>query len=214
MTLIPYAGNATQGPKGRLAEAAAVSLRSQNRLLRMKLDTAESAVSLISLQLKRANARTAELERILAAIRNAIPQFAEPKHHRIPISQIVAACARHFGVSIGGVMGQSRGRTLINPRHAAAYLAHELSGESSVVVGRYLGDRDHTTILHAIARVKKLLVVGGPFAESVSAIRANLEKHGALTNPPGAPPGAAAVTRPPEPAAAPFLLPKDEIAGA
>lgn len=63
--------------------------------------------------------------------------------------EVIAEIARHYGVTYDDVVGRSRKRTVIKPRRLAAYVLVS-RGNSNAQVGRWLGGRDHTTVIFAI----------------------------------------------------------------
>jgi len=77
-----------------------------------------------------------EVERI-----NALPLPLTP-------GAIIAAVAATYGVTTADLIGKSRRRVFSFPRMAAAYVLIQ-RGNSASQVGRFLGGRDHSTILHA-----------------------------------------------------------------
>ncbi len=69
---------------------------------------------------------------------------------------VVLKVAAAFDVKPRDLRGTSRLRTVLLARHVAIYLAHEIGKESLPVIGRAFG-RDHTTVLHAVRKVRELV---------------------------------------------------------
>lgn len=61
---------------------------------------------------------------------------------------------RRYSVSRAAIIGPRRDAKIIWIRHLAMWLARHSSGQSSVVVARLFGDRDHTTVLNSLKRVE------------------------------------------------------------
>jgi chromosomal replication initiator protein len=55
------------------------------------------------------------------------------------------------------------------------YLAKQLTSRSLPEIGRRFGNRDHTTVMHAVARVSDLMNHDAAFAEDVELLRRMLE---------------------------------------
>jgi chromosomal replication initiator protein len=55
------------------------------------------------------------------------------------------------------------------------FLAKQLTSKSLPDIGRHFGDRDHTTVMHAVARVTDLISKDTAFAEDVELLRRMLE---------------------------------------
>ena len=79
-------------------------------------------------------------------------QGIEPR--RIKIEDILRIVSRHFGVSKGDLLSQRRHRSVVWPRQIGMYLAKQLTQRSLPEIGRRFGNRDHTTVLHAIRKIE------------------------------------------------------------
>jgi len=91
------------------------------------------------------------------------------------IRSIVAATAAHFGVPVIDLMSQRRHKSIVRPRQVAMYFARVITPRSLPDIGRNMGGRDHTTILHAYHKISGLIDAGDPIADDIAAIRAKLE---------------------------------------
>lgn len=65
---------------------------------------------------------------------------------------IIAEAAVRHGLSIAEIVGSSRSRWIAWPRFEAIYNLRKELGWSLPQIGRRMGDRDHTTVLHALRR--------------------------------------------------------------
>ena len=82
-----------------------------------------------------------------------VPVNPEMPSPRITIARIQSATARHFGTTIENMKSPSRKKRHVLPRQIAVYLARELTNSSTTVLGRWFGNRDHTTIMHAQRKI-------------------------------------------------------------
>ena len=71
------------------------------------------------------------------------------------LREIIAAVARHFGLPQKQLKSQSRRQSIVTARAVAIYLARELAGTSYEQIGRALGGRDHTTIIHNYRKIER-----------------------------------------------------------
>jgi chromosomal replication initiator protein len=79
-----------------------------------------------------------------------------PRFVRQPqLREIVAAVARHFRIPQKQLKSQSRRQSIVTARAVAIYLARELAGASYEQIGRALGGRDHTTIIHNYRKIER-----------------------------------------------------------
>lgn len=79
------------------------------------------------------------------------------EQRRIKIEDILRVVSRHFGVSKGDLLSQRRHRSVVWPRQIGMYLAKQLTARSLPEIGRRFGNRDHTTVLHAIRKIESEL---------------------------------------------------------
>lgn len=86
-------------------------------------------------------------------------------------SEIVGATAAHLKTSRGELLSLSRLGRLPYGRHLAWWLCLELTGLSMAEIGRRVGARHHTTVLHGLRRIRAGLAEGGQTERDVEAIR-------------------------------------------
>lgn len=90
------------------------------------------------------------LDIVETAIRDLVHGI-EPR--RIKIEDILRIISRHYGVSKGDILSQRRHRSVVWPRQIGMYLAKQMTSRSLPEIGRRFGNRDHTTVLHAIRKI-------------------------------------------------------------
>ena len=82
---------------------------------------------------------------------------AASQPRRITAKQIISLSAAHFGFTVDELCGPSRRRPLVIARQIAMYLFRELTDYSYPAIGREFGDRDHTTVIHAVDKISSLM---------------------------------------------------------
>jgi len=70
---------------------------------------------------------------------------------------ILEHTATMFGFSIEEIKGKSRQRPLVTARQVAMYVFRELTDLSYPAIAREFGGRDHTTVIHAVEKIKALM---------------------------------------------------------
>jgi chromosomal replication initiator protein len=73
------------------------------------------------------------------------------------ISEIVDAAAQEFGVERESLLARDRRPAVATARQVAMYLARELTEHSLPEIGRGIGGRNHSTVLHAVNRISAAL---------------------------------------------------------
>jgi chromosomal replication initiator protein len=69
------------------------------------------------------------------------------------VNEILEATAQEFGVELADLKGNSRRRPVARARHVAMYLAQELTGHTPGEIGKVFGERDRTTVNHAVKQI-------------------------------------------------------------
>ncbi|MFA4946904.1 MAG: chromosomal replication initiator protein DnaA [Candidatus Krumholzibacteriia bacterium] len=95
---------------------------------------------------------TADMARDVLAdmVKNSAPK-------KIAVQAIQKAVAQHFDIPIDSLRAKTRIARVVIARQVGIYLSRELTELSLVEIGKRFGGRDHSTVLHAIARVKQEL---------------------------------------------------------
>jgi chromosomal replication initiator protein len=94
---------------------------------------------------------------------------------RVTIEEIQRRVAEHFSMRLTDMSSARRARAVARPRQVAMYLAKQLTQRSLPEIGRRFGNRDHTTVMHAVSRVGELMIRDTSFAEDVELLRRMLE---------------------------------------
>lgn len=100
--------------------------------------------------LPRAPAASLTLKYRLVYERQIERPFLPPAPYRPALRRILDRVAKAYEVSPKEILGPSRDRKIALPRHAFFYWARRLTSKSLPQIGRFCGDRDHTTVLHGV----------------------------------------------------------------
>ena len=99
-------------------------------------------------------------------LRNLTPDLAtaqallKGKQHRprsLTAKSIIEKTAQHFNVPVNDVMGSKRDKEIVLPRQVAMYLLRNELHLSFPKIATELGRKDHTTAIHSVDKVEKLL---------------------------------------------------------
>lgn len=102
--------------------------------------------------LNRVDMTVAQAERLLEDL---LPDAA-PKHRTD--EELLAEIARLLGHSVEALKGKSRQRPLVAARQEAMYVFRELTDLSYPAIARLFGGRDHTTVIHAVEKIQRLMM--------------------------------------------------------
>ena len=76
---------------------------------------------------------------------------------RVTEDLVISLTADYFGLSDDEIRSASRSRPLVHARQIAMYLCRELTDLSLPRIGDRFGGRDHSTVIHADKKIRKLL---------------------------------------------------------
>ena len=94
---------------------------------------------------------------------------------RVTIEEIQKKVSEHYNIRLTDMSSARRARNVARPRQVAMYLSKQLTSRSLPEIGRRFGNRDHTTVMHAVSRVAELMQGDAGFAEDVELLRRMLE---------------------------------------
>lgn len=99
------------------------------------------------------------------------------QHERAPvkIEDIQRVVSSHYQLSKQDLLSARRNRAIVLPRQVAMYLAKSMTPRSLPEIGRRFGNRDHTTVLHAVRKIEKLLASDTSLARDVENLKRRVE---------------------------------------
>ncbi len=71
----------------------------------------------------------------------------------ITSESIISTVSEHFGISVSEICGKKRQNHLVYPRHMAMYVLRDQLGMSYPDIGKSMGGKDHTTVMHAVDKI-------------------------------------------------------------
>ena len=71
--------------------------------------------------------------------------------------ELLTEIAGILGYSVEALRGKSRQRPLVTARQTAMYVFRELTDLSYPAIARLFGGRDHTTVIHAVDKIQRLM---------------------------------------------------------
>ncbi len=80
----------------------------------------------------------------------------------LTLSRIQEVVADHYNLKVSDLKSKKRTEMVSLPRQVAMYLSRELTSDSHASIGDAFGGKDHSTVIHAINKIKEL-VAKDPF---------------------------------------------------
>lgn len=88
--------------------------------------------------------------------------------------EVISAVAAHYNLKINELTGKCRAKPIVVPRQILMYLLRIEFRLSLMEVARHIGGRDHTTIMHGVEKITKLLPESEDMRVDIAGIKQRL----------------------------------------
>ncbi len=95
---------------------------------------------------------------------------------KVTVDEIQKLVCEHYGLKQADLLSPKRTRAIARPRQVAMSLAKALTTRSYPDIGRRFGNRDHTTVLHAVRQIEKLRAEDASLAADVETLTRRLRE--------------------------------------
>ena len=114
--------------------------------------------------------RTLNLDEVKVIIKNN----SRPRK-MLAISDVVDKVARYFDIDQASIYEKTRRKEVVRPRQIIMYILREDFQVSYPTIGKKLGGRDHTTVIHSCEKVRSEIETSNDLEEEITQIRALLK---------------------------------------
>lgn len=119
-----------------------------------------------------AYAKLEKKEVTLELAEQALKDIVAPNENKqITADYIISMVAEHFNVSTADLCGNKRSSKIVMPRQVAMYLCREILAIPLKNVGQYLGNRDHTTVMHGVEKIEKELQANEQLQSTIDTLK-------------------------------------------
>jgi len=95
---------------------------------------------------------TVDLEFVQHATQGLFPDQAKKP---VSVETIISETCKYYGLQKSDLLGPNRKQDITHARHVAMYLSQEMTDSSYPAIGRAFGGKDHTTVMHAVNKIRK-----------------------------------------------------------
>lgn len=106
----------------------------------------------------------------LEMARKVLVTLNEKRQDDVQLETILKLVAKHYGTTTQEIRSKKRHQEIAQIRQIALYLMKKLTLNSLQVIGKYIGGRDHSTVIHAIAKVEQQLKNDYNFVQKIKLI--------------------------------------------
>lgn len=119
-----------------------------------------------------ARSRLINKEVDVALAEEALKDLISPNDKRdITIELIAGIVAEHYNINGSDLVSAKKSRNIAYPRQICMFLCRELTEISFQDIGHYLGNRDHTTIIHGCDKIQKDLEMDSNLKNTMDVLR-------------------------------------------
>ena len=90
---------------------------------------------------------------------------------------IISMVAEHYDITIDEIKGNKRNSKIVIPRQIAMYLCREMIDIPLKSVGKCLGNRDHTTIMHGCEKIEHELQTSDTMKNTIEVLMKKINPH-------------------------------------
>ena len=91
------------------------------------------------------------------------------RNRKLTIADVVQAVTDHYAVTMRDLTGKSRTQAISVPRQVCMYLCRQHTDESLESIGRFFGNRDHTTVMYGVQKIQKRVKEDPSISELIEA---------------------------------------------
>lgn len=117
-----------------------------------------------------------QVELSVDAARHIVQERSTTENSNLSIEAIQRIVARHFGLTPELLIGKTRKQEVVTPRQIAMYLAKQLTKSALKVIGLHFGNRDHSTVVHAVRTVDRKCGEDASFARTVKSLAEEIQQ--------------------------------------
>ncbi|NBH82706.1 chromosomal replication initiator protein DnaA [bacterium C-53] len=90
----------------------------------------------------------------IATAEEAMRDIISPnKQRKITPDFIIEVVSNHFNITPADIISKKRNQDIVVPRQIVMYLCREMADTPLTAIGKMLGNRDHTTIIHGVNKI-------------------------------------------------------------
>ena len=126
-----------------------------------------------------AGAKLEKKEVTLELAEQALKDIISPDEKKIITPDyIISVVADHYGVTPADLSGNKRNSKIVMPRQVSMYLCREIISTPLKNIGKALGNRDHTTVMHGIEKIENELQTDDNLKNTIDILKKKINPQG------------------------------------
>lgn len=149
----------------------------------IKAEEDTSRVNLLQAQVRDLKDQIGDMQIVIGRQRRLIVRLAESDDLEYPkVSEIIRAVCDFYNITKANITSNSRTIKFTLPRQVAYFLSRELTRLSLPEIGRRMGGRDHTSVLHGFRKIEGLLKTDEILRDDLDVLRIKIEAQVQVRN--------------------------------
>ena len=99
--------------------------------------------------------------------RETLRDILGPDENRALPADILKTVAAHYGLRLSDLKARTNAKPIAFPRQVAMYLCRRLTGLSYPEIGRLFNDKHHSTVMHSVEKIDKMIEDDADFRKVV-----------------------------------------------
>ena len=126
-----------------------------------------------------AGAKLEKKEVTLELAEQALKDIISPDEKKVITPEyIISVVAEHYGVTPADLSGNKRNSKIVMPRQVSMYLCREIISTPLKNIGKALGNRDHTTVMHGIEKIENELQTNDNLKNTIDILKKKINPQG------------------------------------
>lgn len=92
----------------------------------------------------------------------------------LTIESISKTVANYFKIALGDIKGKSRKKEVALARHISMHMSHKILKKTLEEIGEFFDNRDHSTVIHGIKKIEKLIKEDSKISQQIYEIESRL----------------------------------------
>ena len=107
----------------------------------------------------------------ISEVKVVLKDLLNLSENKVTIDLIQSTVCKFFKISKNEMLSSRRSRYLVRPRQSAIYLTKILTSKSLPEIGREFSNRDHTTIIHSVKTIEKLMKTDSELSANIDNLK-------------------------------------------
>lgn len=94
--------------------------------------------------------------------------------NEVTVEDVIKTVVLRFGISLADLKSAKKNKAIAEPRQIAMYLARKMTKEPLIRIGEKFGGKDHSTVVHAVKKIKSRMEEDFRFRRDLDQLERNI----------------------------------------